>query len=58
MESTGGTVALIAGGLVIVAVGCYHIYKGASRNFVDDLQGKSGDLVRRLGMAGYIGKGW
>ncbi|BBZ69116.1 DUF1206 domain-containing protein [Mycobacterium paraseoulense] len=57
MESTGGTVALIAGGLVIVAVGCYHIYKGASRNFVDDLQGKSGDLVRRLGMAGYIGKG-
>ncbi|OBG97896.1 DUF1206 domain-containing protein [Mycobacterium sp. E3247] len=57
MATTGGTIALIACGLVIVAVGCYHVYKGASRNFVDDLQGKSGDLVRRLGMAGYIGKG-
>lgn len=57
MGSTGGTIALIGGGLIIVAVGCYHIHKGASRNFVDDLQGKSGDLVRRLGVAGYIGKG-
>ncbi len=57
MGSAGGTIALVAGGLVIVAVGCYHIHKGASRNFVDDLRGKSGDLVRRLGVAGYIGKG-
>ncbi|OBH97133.1 DUF1206 domain-containing protein [Mycobacterium sp. E2733] len=57
MATTGGTIALIVGGLIIVAVGCYHIYKGASRNFVDDLHGKSGDLVRRLGVAGYIGKG-
>ncbi|MGD1253743.1 DUF1206 domain-containing protein [Mycobacterium seoulense] len=57
MGSTGGTIALIGGGLIIVAVGCYHIHKGASRNFVDDLQGRSGDLVRRLGVAGYIGKG-
>ncbi|BBZ44631.1 DUF1206 domain-containing protein [Mycobacterium parmense] len=57
MESTGGTLALIAGGLIIVAVGCYHIYKGARRTFVDDLEGRSGALVRRLGVAGYIGKG-
>ncbi|MEE6179515.1 DUF1206 domain-containing protein [Mycobacterium sp. 050134] len=57
METTAGTVALIAGGLVIVAVGGYHIYKGASRSFVDDLEGKSGDLVRRLGAAGYVAKG-
>lgn len=57
MATTGGTVLLIACGVIIVAVGCYHIYKGATRNFVDDLRGKSGDLVRRLGVAGYIGKG-
>lgn len=57
MATTGGTVALIAGGVIIVAVGGYHIYKGASRNFVDDLKGESGDLVRRVGLAGYIGKG-
>lgn len=57
MATAGGTAALIACGAVIVAVGCYHICKGASRNFVDDLRGKSGDWVRRLGVAGYIGKG-
>lgn len=57
MATTGGTVALVAAGVVIVAVGGYHIYKGASRNFVDDLKGESGDLVRRVGLAGYIGKG-
>ena len=33
------------------------VYKGASRNFLDDLKGKSSDLVRRLGMVGYIAKG-
>lgn len=57
MATTGGTIALIACGAVIVAVGGYHIYKGASRNFVDDLKGESGNLVRRLGVAGYVGKG-
>lgn len=57
MGTTAGTIALIAGGVIIVVIGCYHIYKGASRNFVDDLRGRSGDWVRRLGMAGYIGKG-
>ncbi|MBI2696734.1 DUF1206 domain-containing protein [Mycobacterium nebraskense] len=57
METTGGTIALICCGVVVVAVGGYHIYKGASRNFVNDLQGRSGDLVRRLGVAGYVGKG-
>ena len=38
-------------------MGAYHVYKGASRNFLDDLKGKSSDLVRRLGMVGYIAKG-
>jgi hypothetical protein len=35
----------------------YHVYKGASRNFLDDLKGNSSDLVRRLGTVGYIAKG-
>ena len=38
-------------------MGGYHVYKRASRSFVDDLKGKSSDLVRRLGMVGYIAKG-
>lgn len=57
MQTGIGTVALIVGGVAIIAVGGYHIYKGASRNFLDDLKGKSSDLVRRLGVVGYIAKG-
>ena len=57
MQTGPGTLALIAAGVIIVAVGGYHVYKGASRNFLDDLKGTSSDLVRRLGMVGYIAKG-
>jgi hypothetical protein len=57
MQTGAGTIALIAAGVIIVAVGGYHVYKGVSRNFLDDLKGKSSDLVRRLGMVGYIAKG-
>jgi uncharacterized protein DUF1206 len=57
VQTGAGTIALIAGGVIIVAVGGYHVYKGANRNFLDDLKGNSSDLVRRLGMVGYIAKG-
>jgi Domain of Unknown Function (DUF1206) len=57
MQTTAGTVALIVCGVSIVAVGGYHVYKGASRSFVDDLKGRSSDLVRRLGVIGYVAKG-
>ena len=57
MQTGAGTIALIAAGVIIVAVGAYHVYKGASRTFLDDLKGKSSDLVRRLGTVGYIAKG-
>ena len=36
MQTGAGTVTLIAGGVVIVAVGGYHIYRGASQNFLGD----------------------
>jgi hypothetical protein len=57
MQTGAGTIALIAAGVIIVAVGGYHIYKGASRNFLGDLKGTSSDLVRRLGTVGYVAKG-
>jgi Domain of Unknown Function (DUF1206) len=57
MHTGAGTAVLIVGGVIIVAVGGYHIYKGASRNFLDDLNGTSSDLVRGLGLIGYIAKG-
>lgn len=56
MQSTGGTIALVVGGLVIVAVGCYHIYKGVTRKFVEKLRTDSA-VVRRLGTVGYVSKG-
>ena len=58
MQTGAGTIALIAVGVIIVAVGGYHIYKGASHNFLDDLKGRSSDLARRLGMLGYVAKAW
>jgi hypothetical protein len=57
MRTGAGTAALIVGGVVIVAVGGYHVYKGARQTFLDDLKGRSSDLVRRLGTVGYIVKG-
>ncbi|MFE3260056.1 DUF1206 domain-containing protein [Nocardia sp. NPDC059091] len=57
MQTTAGTIALIAGGLIIIAIGGYHVYKGVSRNFLEDLEGATSDLVRRLGTVGYIAKG-
>jgi hypothetical protein len=57
MQSGVGTAALVLAGIVIVAVGGYHVYKGVSRSFVDDLKGESSNLVVRLGVLGYAAKG-
>lgn len=57
MENTAGKILLVVGAVVIVAVGIYHVYKGASRGFLDDLEGTPSALVRRLGTVGYIAKG-
>ncbi|MEV4238331.1 MULTISPECIES: DUF1206 domain-containing protein [unclassified Nocardia] len=57
MQTTAGTIALIAIALIIIAIGGYHIYKGVSQNFLEDLEGTTSDLVRRLGTVGYIAKG-
>jgi hypothetical protein len=38
MQTGAGTIALIAVGVIVVAVGGYHVYKGASHNFLDDLK--------------------
>jgi hypothetical protein len=57
MESSLGKAALVVVGAVVVAIGGYHIYKGASKHFLDDLMGRTSKLVRNLGMVGYIAKG-
>jgi hypothetical protein len=57
MQSAAGTAALFVTGAVIVAVGAYHVHKGATRSFLGDLEGTSGGWVRRLGVGGYVAKG-
>ncbi|MDZ7916867.1 MAG: DUF1206 domain-containing protein [Rhodococcus sp. (in: high G+C Gram-positive bacteria)] len=57
MENALGTIALVIGGIAIIAVGVYHVYKGASQNFLDDLKGTPSNFVRRLGTVGYVAKG-
>lgn len=57
MQSGLGKVVLVGVGLVIVVVGGYHVYKGATRRFFKDLTVQGGPLVTVVGIAGYIAKG-
>ncbi len=56
MATGTGTAVVVLAGVVIVAVGAYHIYMGASRTFLDDLTNTSA-LVSHLGAVGYVTKG-
>jgi hypothetical protein len=57
----GGPWLVGACGLAIVAVGVYHVVKGARKKFLRDLTGTGGgsvgQVVVRLGQVGYIAKG-
>ncbi|MFQ6226671.1 DUF1206 domain-containing protein [Nocardia sp. NPDC002869] len=56
MQNTGGKIALVLVGAVIIGVGAYHIYKGGTRRFLKELR-TDRVLLRRLGTAGYLSKG-
>lgn len=57
MQSGPGTVVLAGAGVVVAAVGGYHIYKGLSRRFTDDLTTNPSSGVQLLGVLGYTAKG-
>ncbi|WP_456846141.1 DUF1206 domain-containing protein [Cellulomonas sp. P5_C6] len=61
MGAPGGRILVAAVGVAIVAVGGYHVYKGWTKKFLEDLHrlpsGVAGPAVRRLGVAGYVLKG-
>lgn len=57
MQSTWGKTLLIIVGLAVIGVGGYHVYKGASQKFLEDLKTSGGSVITPLGMAGYIAKG-
>jgi hypothetical protein len=57
MQSGWGKTVLVLAGLAIVAVGGYHVYKGATKRFLKDLRVAGGDAVRATGIVGYVAKG-
>ncbi len=62
VQSTGGRVLVGAVGLVVLGVGAYLVYKGATKKFLEDLQGTGrsrevSKAIRVLGTAGYVAKG-
>ena len=57
MENTAGKTLLVVAGLIIIAIGGYHVYKGVTKNFLDDLKISDNKVVTPLGVVGYTAKG-
>ncbi len=57
MAHGGGRVLVVAIGIGIVAVGCYHVYKAITKKFTEDLVGGVSDTTVLLGQIGYGAKG-
>ncbi|MEE4025207.1 DUF1206 domain-containing protein [Gordonia sp. PKS22-38] len=57
MQHTGGKLVLVIVGLIVVAVGGYFVYKGVTKNFLDDLRRGGGTAVTTTGVIGYTAKG-
>ncbi|WP_288438709.1 DUF1206 domain-containing protein [uncultured Gordonia sp.] len=57
MESVAGKGLLIVVGLVIIGVGIYHIHKGVTKSFLDDLTIDDNPALTVTGVVGYAAKG-
>lgn len=61
MQAPAGQLLVGAVGVAIVVVGGYHVYKGATKKFLEDLHrlpsGTTGRVARRAGVVGYVAKG-
>lgn len=56
MQSGWGIAVLIVVALVLIGVGGYHVYKGATKRFLKELDTRS-TAITALGVAGYVAKG-
>lgn len=57
MSKPGGQWLVGLVGLVVIGVGVYHVWKGATEGFLRDLEEDPGTWAVRAGVVGYIAKG-
>ena len=57
LQHNGGRALVAVIGAVIIGVGGYHVVKGWTRKFLQDLSEHPGTLATRAGVVGYIAKG-
>lgn len=57
MSKPGGEWLVGIVGLVVIGVGAYHVWKGATEGFLRDLEKDPGTWAVRAGVVGYIAKG-
>jgi hypothetical protein len=57
MGSPGGRMLVAVVGLVVLGIAGYHIYKGWTKKFLEDLREHPGDWAVTAGRIGYIAKG-
>jgi hypothetical protein len=57
MDKPGGRILVVLIGLGIIGVAAYHVHKGWTRKFLQDLRDHPGTWATRAGQVGYIGKG-
>jgi len=57
LQQSGGRVLVAVVGLVVIGVGGYHVVKGWTKKFLQDLTGHPGALATRAGVVGYMAKG-
>lgn len=57
MQTGWGSAILIIVALGVIGVGGYHVYKGATKGFSDELESRGGTVITTLGMVGYVAKG-
>ena len=57
LQKPGGRVLVAVVGLIVIGVGGYHVMKGWTKKFLQDLTEHPGALLTRAGTVGYIAKG-
>jgi hypothetical protein len=57
LEKPGGRALVVLVGVGVIAVGAYHVHKGWTKKFLQDLEDHPGTWATRAGRFGYVAKG-